>query len=176
MEFEQRAQVTLDEYRAMADGKTGALIGAACALGADLAGAPHATVRALDSFGRCAGIAFQCIDDILGLWGDPQRTGKPVGADVACGKKTYPLLAALSAQGKAARRAGDLYGGPGAWSSERITELVRAVEEAGGRTAAEREATAQTQQALHSLNQSQLPMPAQAELTALADAMIHRRT
>jgi geranylgeranyl diphosphate synthase type I len=175
MQFEKRVQVTLDEYRVMAEGKTGALIGAACALGAVLAGAPEPTVRALDRFGRCAGIAFQCVDDVLGLWGDPERMGKPVGGDVAGGKKTYPLLAALSAPGRAGSRVRDLYAGPGAWSSERVTELVEAVEEAGGRVAAEQEARAQMQQALNVLSEAQLLASARAELAALAEGMISRR-
>lgn len=60
MAFERRHQVELEEYRTMAEGKTGALIGAACALGAALSDGEDAAVRGLERFGRCAGIAFQC--------------------------------------------------------------------------------------------------------------------
>jgi geranylgeranyl diphosphate synthase type I len=84
-----------DEYRAMAEHKTGALLGCAAALGAVLAGAPAATVTALDRAGRHLGVAFQVIDDLLGIWGDPAVTGKPVHADLRRRKKTFPVLAAL---------------------------------------------------------------------------------
>lgn len=175
MVFEQRDRVTLEDYLVMAEAKTGSLIGAACALGAVLAGAPDATVAALEQFGRRAGIAFQCVDDVLGLWGDPQRTGKPAGEDLIRGKKTCPLVAALGGDGSGARRTRELYARPGAWSQGRVAEVVRAVEEAGGRAAAEREAAEQIQRGLGCLDEAQLPAKARAELAALADAMTHRR-
>ncbi|MDO0936490.1 polyprenyl synthetase family protein [Streptomyces sp. DG2A-72] len=174
LDFERRDQVALEEYRDMAKGKTGALIRAACALGAVLSGAPASTVTALERFGQCAGIAYQCVDDVLGLWGDTQRMGKPVGGDIARGKKTYPLVAALSAGGSAARRVRDLYARSGPWLPDRVAELVRAVEEAGGRAAAEQEAAAQLEHALHHLDRARLPASVRAELAALADGMIHR--
>lgn len=61
--------VTLDEVLAMAEAKTGALLGCACALGALYAGAGEEDVDALDAFGREAGLAFQLIDDVIGIWG-----------------------------------------------------------------------------------------------------------
>ncbi|MFR0359285.1 polyprenyl synthetase family protein [Streptomyces sediminimaris] len=172
--FERHADVTLGEYRSMAEGKTGALLGAACGLGAVLGGAQEAAVSALQRFGRCAGIGFQCVDDLLGLWGDPQRTGKPVGGDVTGGKKTYPLLAALGAEGAAGDRVRHLYARPESWSPERVAELLRAIEDAGGRAAAEREAAAQVRQALHHLDEASLPEPARRELASLTHDMIHR--
>ncbi|MGW4056495.1 polyprenyl synthetase family protein, partial [Streptomyces sp. NPDC004779] len=95
--------VAPEGYRAMAEHKTGALLGCALALGAVLGGAPEPTVTALDRAGRHLGLAFQAVDDVLGIWGDPERTGKPVHADLRRGKKTYPVLAALAGGGPAAR-------------------------------------------------------------------------
>jgi geranylgeranyl diphosphate synthase type I len=89
-------RVRPDEYRAMAEGKTGALLGCSAALGAVLGGAPPATVAALDRAGRHMGIAFQLVDDVLGIWGDPAVTGKPVHGDLRERKKTFPVLTALS--------------------------------------------------------------------------------
>lgn len=91
------------EYRAMAEAKTGALMGCAAALGAALAGAPEPVVTALDRAGRHLGVAFQAVDDLLGMWGDPEVTGKPVHGDLRRRKKTLPVLAALAADGPAAR-------------------------------------------------------------------------
>ena len=55
----------------MSTAKTGALLGCAASIGAILAGAPDATVGALRDYGRHLGLAFQAIDDLLGIWGDP---------------------------------------------------------------------------------------------------------
>ena len=68
--------VTLDECLAMAMAKTGALLGCACALGALYAGAGERAVRAMDGFGREAGLAFQLIDDLIGIWGDTGAHGQ----------------------------------------------------------------------------------------------------
>lgn len=103
-------RVTPQEYRRMAEGKTGALLGCAAALGAALGGAPEATVTALDRAGRHLGIAFQLVDDVLGIWGDPAVTGKPVGGDLREGKKTFPVLVALGAP--ASRRLSALLDSP----------------------------------------------------------------
>lgn len=83
----------------MAEHKTGALLGCALALGSRLAGAPDRTVTVLDRAGRHLGVAFQIADDVLGIWGDPAATGKPVHGDLRQGKKTLPVLAALNGPG-----------------------------------------------------------------------------
>lgn len=61
------------------------------ALGAALAGADEPTTRALSAAGRCAGVAFQFQDDLMGVFGDQERTGKPSGGDIREGKHTYLL-------------------------------------------------------------------------------------
>ncbi|MGW6645186.1 polyprenyl synthetase family protein [Streptomyces iakyrus] len=88
-------RVRPDEYRAMAERKTGALLGCAAALGAVLGGAGPGTAAALDRAGRHLGVAFQIVDDVLGIWGDPRVTGKPVHGDLRERKKTFPVLVAL---------------------------------------------------------------------------------
>ncbi|MFH8570395.1 polyprenyl synthetase family protein [Streptomyces sp. NPDC017993] len=70
-------------------------------LGAALAGADERTTRALAAAGRCAGIAFQLGDDLLGVFGDPDRTGKPSGDDIREGKLTY-LVAVARARAESA--------------------------------------------------------------------------
>ncbi|MDC7335329.1 polyprenyl synthetase family protein [Streptomyces lydicus] len=71
------------------------------ALGAALADAEEATAQALCAAGRCAGVAFQFQDDLLGVFGDPERTGKPTGDDIREGKLTTLLTVARA---RAARR------------------------------------------------------------------------
>ena len=89
--------VSVEECMAMSTAKTGALLGCAASIGAVLAGAPPTTVQALRDFGRHLGVAFQAVDDLLGIWGDPATTGKPAGNDIRQRKKSMPIVAALAA-------------------------------------------------------------------------------
>ena len=93
--FESRSDVTLDECLDMAGGKTGALLAASAAIGAVLAGAADDVVDALTTFGSQFGLAFQLVDDVLGIWGDPTVTGKPVYSDLRSRKKSLPVTYAL---------------------------------------------------------------------------------
>ncbi|RII20733.1 (2E,6E)-farnesyl diphosphate synthase [Streptomyces sp. YIM 130001] len=139
-------RVRPEEYRAMAEGKTGALLGCAASLGALLGGAGPATVAALDRAGRHLGLAFQIVDDVLGIWGDPAVTGKPVHGDLRERKKTFPVLAALESGAPEGRRlAGLLEAEVGATERDEAPEVASAsepaeladlIEAAGGRAAA----------------------------------------
>jgi len=95
----------LGAYLRMVELKTGALLGAAAALGAIAAGRTAETVAACEAFGRTLGIAFQLRDDTLGVFGDADQTGKPVGNDLLRGKQGLPLLLALNANGDLGRTA-----------------------------------------------------------------------
>jgi geranylgeranyl diphosphate synthase type I len=95
IQFEQRDDVTVDEYLAMISRKTAALIGTSLRLGALAAGAPPSVENGLADLGQSMGIAFQIRDDMLGVWGDPGVTGKPVGQDLRRKKKTLPVLALI---------------------------------------------------------------------------------
>jgi geranylgeranyl diphosphate synthase type I len=94
--FEHRESVTLAECLDMAAGKTGALMSASAAIGAVLAGASDATVGALATYGAQMGLAFQLVDDVLGIWGDPAVTGKPVYSDLRANKKSLPVTYAIA--------------------------------------------------------------------------------
>ena len=132
--FETRPRVALDECMEMADGKTGALLATSSAIGALLAGAPDRVVGALRSYGRGLGIAFQLVDDLLGIWGDPRVTGKPALADLAARKKTLPVTYVLCQDGPAGRALADWYAGPPDPDGDPPDQLHRAAElvEAGG--------------------------------------------
>lgn len=72
--------------------KTAALIRASVVSGAVLAGVQDWQVIALNRYGEKAGLAFQIVDDLLNVTGDPRKTGKAVGTDAERGKATYPAL------------------------------------------------------------------------------------
>ncbi len=96
LSFEGRLDVSSDDYLAMIERKTAALIAAAAGLGALVGGADDVLSDALFGFGHHMGMAFQIEDDILGIWGDPRRTGKPAAADVQQRKVTLPIIRALA--------------------------------------------------------------------------------
>ncbi|MFF9405148.1 polyprenyl synthetase family protein [Streptomyces anandii] len=162
-------RVPLVAYRTMAAAKTGSLLGCAAALGAVLGGAPPATADALDRAGRHLGVAFQIVDDVLGLWGDPAVTGKPVHADLRERKKTYPVLAALEAPGPDSRRLAALLESDG--DPARAAALVEA---AGGRGAALAEARDRITAAGAALGTVSLHPPAEALLRALPAFLLDR--
>jgi geranylgeranyl diphosphate synthase type I len=92
LEFEEWREVGLEEYVAMISRKTGALFDASLGLGALAGGAALAEVEALGRCGRALGIAFQVRDDMLGVWGAEERTGKPAASDIRRRKKSLPAV------------------------------------------------------------------------------------
>ncbi|OIJ67020.1 family 2 encapsulin nanocompartment cargo protein polyprenyl transferase [Streptomyces mangrovisoli] len=176
LESRDPASVTLAEVLAMAEAKTGALLGCACAVGALYAGAAPADVAALDAFGREAGLAFQLIDDIIGIWGDPGRTGKPVGADLAVRKKSLPVVAALTSGTPEAAELTRLYARPhDEGDTAHLERIGLAVERAGGRDWAQSQAADRMARAVQELACA-IPDPEEADgLLALAE-FVTRRT
>lgn len=87
---------TEKQYITMIEKKTSALFAASCAMGAICATANKKDVTNLSSFGKNLGIAFQIVDDLIGIIGDSKFTKKPVGNDIREGKKSLPLLIALN--------------------------------------------------------------------------------
>lgn len=97
LRLETESEVPLDVYEAMITRKTAALIECCTALGAWAAGAPSEVVAACALYGYELGIAYQFQDDLLGVWGDPSVTGKPVRADVRSRKNALPMVLAVEA-------------------------------------------------------------------------------
>ncbi|WP_309237451.1 polyprenyl synthetase family protein [Actinomadura sp. BRA 177] len=131
--FEERDDVTLDECLTMASRKTGALMGAACALGALYGGATTAEAGRLRTFGERFGLAFQLTDDLLGIWGDPAVTGKPVRSDLHNRKKSLPVVAALTSSHPAAVELADLYLGDEPLSTDDTARAAALIEATGAR-------------------------------------------
>jgi len=94
MNFEKLDTVTIDEYLNMIELKTAVLLAASLKIGAVLAHAKPEDANHVYEFGKNLGIAFQLMDDILDLYGDPKKFGKQTGGDVLANKKTYLLLKA----------------------------------------------------------------------------------
>ncbi len=101
IEFENRFDITVNDYLEMIGGKTAALISCSLEVGALLGTSNKDTVESFRSIGKSLGLAFQMRDDILGIWGNPGETGKPLANDIRRRKKTLPIVYALE---KAASR------------------------------------------------------------------------
>ncbi len=174
LDFEQRRDVSPIEYLVMAGGKTAALLSAAPALGALLAGATEKAVAALADFGAHLGLAFQLVDDILGIWGKRDVLGKPVLADLRARKKSAPVVAALQAGGTAGRRLAELYYSPASLADDDLLVVAGLIEAAGGRRWATREAARQLACAIDALDEASLPADVRAELLATARFVTER--
>ncbi|MCU4184531.1 polyprenyl synthetase family protein [Acidiferrimicrobium sp. IK] len=177
--FEKRPVVSVEECVAMCAAKTGALLGAAASIGAVLAGAPPATVGALRDYGAHLGLAFQAVDDLLGIWGDPGRTGKPAGNDLRRRKKSLPVVAALAAGGEDADELRSLVvAEPSAapLDDEQVERAAYLVEACGGREWARTRAKSHLDGALGALERVRLsPVPHRA-LADLAAFVVDRES
>lgn len=94
MNFESRNSVSIDEYLFMIKQKTAVLLAGSMQIGSLIGGADKGQAKLLYEFGENLGIAFQLQDDILDVYGDPQKFGKQVGGDILANKKTFMLIRA----------------------------------------------------------------------------------
>ncbi|MBO0840104.1 MAG: polyprenyl synthetase family protein, partial [Sciscionella sp.] len=138
--FEGRIDVELADCMRMAAGKTGALLAGACALGA-MAGGSRTQVEHLRAFGAHLGFAYQCLDDVQGIWGDPRNTGKAARSDLVNRKKTLPVVATLCSDTAAGRELAEFYHGEGPLPAADVARAATLIEIAGGRDWAEAMAT-----------------------------------
>ena len=172
--FEEQTDVSLDAYLAMISSKTGALFDAALALGAVAAGAPEEKVAALGRCGRQLGLAFQVRDDMLGIWGDVDRTGKPVAADIHRHKKSLPIVFALNrAEADDLERLQEVYGA-GEPSAGDVSFVVGLLGSLGAQTYCQDEADKHRTAALSELDAAELDERAAGEIREVADFLLER--
>ena len=179
--FEKRRNVSVEQCTAMSAAKTGALLGCASSIGAILAGAPDATVGALRDYGRHLGLAFQAVDDLLGIWGDPDTTGKPAGTDLVLRKKSMPVVSALAAGGREADELRTLILGPEdvttpleALDADQVERARYLVEACGGREWTAVRAKANLDAALGALERVRLSAIPHRDLADLAVYVVER--
>ena len=175
MAFGDTLDVGLDDCLAMEADKTGALLGCAASIGAVLAGADPAVVEALDSYGRELGLAFQAVDDVLGIWGDPVVTGKAAGNDLRERKKSMPVAIVLTGEPGAAAELAAVYRQHGDLSDDDVARATRIIEAAGGRERTLDEAGGRLGAALAAIDGVGLVPSACDELRGLARFVVDRR-
>jgi geranylgeranyl diphosphate synthase type I len=169
--FERRDDVSLADCLRMARRKTGALMECSAGLGALFGGDSGEQVAGLREFGADLGLAFQFVDDLLGIWAD-ERTGKPIHSDLRAGKMSLPVVAALRSGTAAGRQLAEAYR-TGPRSEDRLARLAGWIEAAGGRDWCRAQADALLDRALQRLHTA-VPPECATELAALARQLAHR--
>jgi geranylgeranyl diphosphate synthase type I len=172
--FETRTDVELAECLRMAQAKTGALLGASCALGAMSGGGTAEQIERLTSFGRNLGLAFQHVDDLLGIWGDTAATGKPIYSDLHNRKKSLPVVAALTSGTAAGEELTVLYEQEGDLTDAELVRAAELIDISGAREWSQTHADELLERALNDLvSANPAPVPG-SELGALAKLATHR--
>jgi geranylgeranyl diphosphate synthase type I len=172
--FERRDDVTLAECLDMVAGKTGALLSASAAIGAVLAGAPPAVADALATFGSQLGIAFQLIDDVLGIWGDPAVTGKSIHSDLHARKKSLPVTYVLTGGAAEGEQLAKWFAATGEPDEAELRAAADLVTAGGGRDWAVAEAKRRMELGECALAAVDLPASPRCELLSLARFIVHR--
>jgi geranylgeranyl diphosphate synthase type I len=169
--FEERDDVTLDECLSMVAGKTGALLAVSAEIGAILSGADEDVCEAFRVFGAELGMAFQIVDDLLGVWGATEVTGKPVYADLAAGKKNLPVVWSLENGGDAGAELAKWFAEHEVRGDVPLEDLEKAaglIEQAGGRRWATQAAEEHVAAAIAAIDAVDLTPAARAHLVDLA--------
>ncbi len=174
MEFEQRTDVSVDEYIEMIRLKTSVLLACSLSIGAILADAPEETQTLLYRFGESLGLAFQLQDDYLDVYGDPKIFGKAIGGDICNNKKTFLLISALNAvqAENAPRVQGALSLPAGAEKIRAVTDIYNSL---GIPQLTLQKIDHYFNEALLLLDKIDIDESRKAELRRYADSLLHRQ-
>ena len=169
--YERLSHITVEDYWPMIEGKTSALLAASCELGAMAASVSAEICQAYQQFGYALGLAFQAMDDYLGIWGDAELTGKSNQSDLTTGKKTLPVLYGLSQRGAFYQRW--LLGSITAAESASIASLLA---EEGAKEYTQLQVDQFTRRAISALETAQPQGDAASALVELAHQLLHRKS
>ena len=169
MDFETRDVVQVDDYIEMITGKTAVLLSLCAETGALVADQDEETIAHYSQFGLNLGLAFQVIDDILGIWGDESKTGKSAATDIITKKKTLPVLYGLERSADLR----DLY--RDAEADERfVREVINQLDAIGAKEYASERAAAYSKEARWHLREAKPVGEAGEALLQLADMLLQR--
>lgn len=167
--YENRDDITINDYWSMISGKTAALLSACTELGALVAGTNQEIQEHYRSFGYHLGLAFQVLDDILGIWGDVTKMGKSSTSDLITRKKTLPILYGIENNQMFAEKwkKGDI-------TPNEASSLARQLEAEGARDFTQKAANQLTQKALDSFRNAKPSGEAGEALHELANSLLKR--
>lgn len=170
LSFEGREAVSTAEYLDMIAGKTAALLGGSAHLGALAAGAGELAQGHFQAFGYNLGMAFQVLDDVLDIWGDPAATGKEPAVDIRQRKKSLPVL--LGLERSSHLRA--LYASPTPFDDALVNQVIDLLDEVGARQYAEELARRYSSKTLEHLAAASPQGDAGQALYELVETLLHR--
>lgn len=175
MDFENRSDVTVEEYLKMIGLKTAVLLAASLKLGAIIANAPSIEAELLYNFGYNLGMAFQLQDDLLDTFGDTASFGKNIGGDIVANKKTFLLLKALEmAKGDTLKELQNLINAKGINREEKIKRVKNIYSSLGVLELSQNKMEDYYQQALACINEIRVEEFKKAELVSLANQLMKR--
>ena len=175
MDFENRNDVTEDEYIEMIRLKTSVLLACALKIGAILGGASKEDADLLYQFGEEIGLAFQLQDDLLDVYGDPKVFGKAIGGDITSNKKTYMLINAYNRANDEQRKELEHWIGAKEFNrQEKVAAVTRLYDEIGIRQLCEEKINFYFEQARQTLCEVNIPDDRKQHLRAYMDELLHR--
>jgi geranylgeranyl diphosphate synthase, type I len=169
MAYENRSDLSIEDYWKMIEGKTASLLAACTQVGAILGGTDDKTIEQYRVFGRDLGLAFQVQDDILGIWGNEARTGKSAASDLVEGKNSLPVLYGISQKGRFAQR-----WAASAIQPDEIAEVAQMLVQEGALEYAQHETQRLTNQALCTLEKINPKNGAGKALVDLTNKLLNR--
>ncbi len=175
MNFEKRDQVSLEEYIEMIRLKTAVLLAGSMQIGALIGGAKKEQADLLYEFGENLGLAFQLQDDILDVYGDPEKFGKQVGGDILADKKTFLLIKARElAKGEYASELEKWLNKPGISPDNKVNAITDIYNSLGVRKLAEAEMENYVRKALNALDKITVEHSKKALLRGFAEQLLIR--
>ena len=172
--FEERTETTTDQYLDMISRKTGALIECAFYLGALIGVDSPDIVQSFKQCGRELGLVFQIRDDVLGVWGKEETTGKPVASDIRRKKMCLPLVYALHESSGENRKVVQSLFQAGEPSEDKVNEVLAVLGRLGAREYCQSLAAEQRERALSRVDSMDISSTARGELEGLAAFFLER--
>ena len=168
--FETSSEVTTDDYLSMIGSKTAALLAAAAYLGALAGGADEPTQDHYRAFGENLGLAFQVLDDVLDIWGDPRQVGKRRANDIYQRKRTLPVLYAMQRSPELQA----IYARDESFDDQTVERVINLLDDADARPYAEALARQYSGQTIEHLKAAKPNGDAGEALFELVDMLLHR--
>ncbi|ADY51811.1 Polyprenyl synthetase [Pseudopedobacter saltans DSM 12145] len=175
MNFEKEEFVSIEEYIEMIRLKTAVLLGGALKIGAVIADASENDQELINDFGTKLGVAFQLQDDILDVYGDPEKFGKQVGGDIISNKKTFLLIKALElAKDDLKKELEDLLNNQIITADDKVAQVTAIYNTLNIRKIAEEKMLNYAAEALHCLEKINVPTERKEVLRDFASKLITR--
>ena len=175
MNFEKRDQVSLEEYIEMIRLKTAVLLAGSMQIGALIGGAEKEQADLLYEFGENLGLAFQLQDDILDVYGDPEKFGKQVGGDILADKKTFLLIKARElAKGESVSELDKWLNKPDVLPGNKVNAITSIYNSLGVRKLAEAEMETYVRKALNALDKITVEPSKKVLLRGFAEQLLIR--